>query len=54
MMVPFHSGLFDITIIVMIIIISVPLNISLCYKFCSLSNKLLAKWTYPYRKTKQK
>lgn len=53
MMIPLHSGLFDITIIV-VIIISVSLNISLCYKFCSLSNKLLAKWTYPYRKTNQK
>lgn len=52
MMFPVHLGLFDIPSIVMIIIISVSLNIPLCCKSCSLSNKLLVKWTYPSRKTK--
>lgn len=52
---PFHSGLFDITMIVMIIIIiGISMNIFLCYQFYSLSNRLVTKWIYVCRKAKQK
>lgn len=42
-LIPFRSGLFDITMIVMIIITGVSMNIFLCYQFCSLSNRLLTQ-----------